>query len=160
MAEIKALIEKSRRCDEEEDETYKEQTGYEIPEDRSTGTLPEKMSADNGYMSAENLEALDASPVNYIASDKGEKQNKTPLSESRRKLVKADFDYNEGDDTFTCPGGQTLVMKRASEDGKRTDRGEAEICAGCSYQNRCCQSKNGKARSITTEFRKKGAEIA
>ncbi len=42
-------------------------------------------------------------------------------------------------------------MKRASEDGKRTYRGEAEICAGCAYQNRCCQSKNVKARSITTD---------
>ena len=31
--EIEALIEKAGHCDEEEDKTYKEQTGYEIPED-------------------------------------------------------------------------------------------------------------------------------
>ncbi|MCP4371217.1 MAG: transposase, partial [Deltaproteobacteria bacterium] len=32
-AEIDALIEKASHCDEEEDKAYKEQTGYEIPED-------------------------------------------------------------------------------------------------------------------------------
>ncbi|MCP4289892.1 MAG: IS1182 family transposase [Gammaproteobacteria bacterium] len=245
MAEIEALIKKSRHCDEEEDKTYKEQTGDEIPEDlkyketrlariqearkaleareaalhpgteaadnkqisfadkearimgkkgdfdyrynaqisvdsdtqiivgqhlsqnandkqelqpaleqveESTGTLPDKMSADNGYMSGDNLEALDESPVDiYIATDKGEKKDKTPLSESERKLVKADFDYNEEDNTFTCPGGQTLEMKRESQDGTRTYQGEAATCTNCSYQNRCCQSKNGNARSITSD---------
>jgi len=30
----------------------------------------------------------------YIATDKGEKRNKTPLEESERPLVKADFEYN------------------------------------------------------------------
>lgn len=33
MAEVDSLIEKANRCDEEEDKEYKEQTGYEIPED-------------------------------------------------------------------------------------------------------------------------------
>ena len=42
----------------------------------ATGRLPEKMTADNGYMSGANLEALEQSTVDaYIATDKGEKQN-------------------------------------------------------------------------------------
>jgi transposase len=244
-AEIDALIEKASHCDEEEDKAYKEQTGYEIPEDLkhkekrraqikearealeareealhpgeavednkqisfadkearimgkkgdfdyryngqisvdsdtqiivgqhlsqhandkqelkpaleqvkgTTGELPDKLSADNGYLSGDNLEALDESPVDvYIATDKGEKKNKIPLSESERKLVKADFDYNEEENTFACPGGQILEMKRESEDGTRTYQGEAETCASCSYQSRCCQSKKGSARSITCD---------
>ena len=199
-AEIEVLIEKASHCDEEEDKTYKEQTGYEIPDDlkhkekrlaqikearealqareealhpgkepednkqisfadkesrimgkkgdfdyrynvqisvdsdtqiivgqhlsqnandkqelkpaleqveESTGTLPGKMSMDNGYMSGDNLAALDESPVDiYIATDKGEKKNKTPLSESERKLVKADFDYNEKTIPFAVPVGR------------------------------------------------------
>ncbi len=244
-AEIDALIEKASHCDEEEDNAYKEQTGYEIPEDlkhkekrlvqitqarkaleereealhpgkevedkkqisfadkearimgkkgdfdyqyngqisvdsdtqiivgqhlsqnandkqelepaleqvkETTGELPAKMSADNGYMSGDNLEALDGIPVDvYIATDKGEKKNKIPLSESERKLVKADFDYNEEENTFTCPGGHILEMKRESKDGTRTYQAEAEACASCPYQNRCCQSKKGNARSITSD---------
>ena len=118
----------------------------------TTGKLPGKLSADNGYMSGDNLEAMDERPVDvYIATDKGEKKNKIPLSESDRKLVKADFDYNETENTFTCPGRQILRMKSVSKDGKRIYQGEAGNCANCQYQSRCCHSKNGKARSITCD---------
>jgi transposase len=118
----------------------------------TTGELPDKLSADNGYMSGDNLEALDESPVDvYIATDKGEKENKIPLSESERKLVKADFNYNAQDNTFTCPGGQILEMKRESEDGTRTYQGEARACAKCPYQHRCCQSRTGNARTISCD---------
>ena len=120
--------------------------------EEATGRLPDKLSADNGYMSGDNLDALDESPVDaYIATDKGEKKNKTPLSQSQRKLAKADFDYNEEDNTFTCPGGQILEMKRESQDGTRIYQGEAGTCANCPYRDRCCQSKNGSARTITSD---------
>ncbi len=123
--------------------------------EESTGALPDKLSADNGYLSGDNLEALasdEENPVDaYIATGKGEKKAKVPLSESERKLVKADFDYHEAENNFTCPGRQTLEMKCESKDGKRVYQGEAEICADCPYQRRCCQSKNGRARSITCD---------
>ena len=32
-AEIDTLIEQAARCDQEEDKTYQERTGYELPED-------------------------------------------------------------------------------------------------------------------------------
>jgi len=244
-AAIDLLIEKARRCDEEEERSYKEKTGYEIPEDlrhkeqrlaqikaakaaiesreealhpgkpieakkqisfadkdarimgkngsfdysyngqisvdsdtqiivgqhlsqnandkqelkpaleqveKATGVLPSKLSADNGYMSGDNLKVLDESPVDvYIATDKGEKKNKVPLEGSDRKLVKADFDYNETENTFTCPGEQILEMKRESKNGARIYQGDAETCANCEYQARCCNSKNGNARSVTCD---------
>jgi len=246
-AEIDALIKRAADCDEEEDRAYKEQTGYEIPEDlqhkekrltqirkakaaleareealrpgksiddkkqisfadkdarimgkkgdfdyryngqisvdsdnqiivgqhlsqnandkqelkpalerieESAGALPAKLSADNGYLSGDNLVALaaDEHPVDaYIATDKGEKKAKVPLSESERKLVKADFEYHEAENNFTCPGGQTQEMKRESKDGKRTYQGEAAACTDCPYRSRCCQSKSGEARSITCD---------
>jgi hypothetical protein len=46
----------------------------------STGRLPEKLSADNGYWSGDNLLALEQSGTDaYIATAKGEKTHKTPL---------------------------------------------------------------------------------
>lgn len=118
----------------------------------TTAELPDKLSADNGYMSGDNLEALDGSPVDvYIATDRGEKKNKIPLSESERKLVKADFDYNEEENIFICSGGQVLEMKRESGDGTCTYQGEAKACANCPYQSRCCQSKSGNARTISCD---------
>lgn len=120
--------------------------------EESTGQLPDKMSIDNGYMSGDNLEALEGSSVDaYIATDKGEKRNKTRLSESQRRLVKADFEYDEISNSFTCPGGQRLEMKRESKDGTRIYQGDAQVCANCPYQRRCCLSKNGRARSITCD---------
>ena len=243
--EVDALIEKASRCDEEEDQAYKDKTGYEIPEDlkhkqtrlkqikeakvaleqreeelhpgktiddkkqisfadkearimgkkgsfdyqynaqisvdedtqiiigqhvsqnandkqeikpalvaikEATGKLPEKMSADNGYMSGDNLQALEDSPIDtYIATDKGEKKNKTSLDDSERKLVKADFKYNEPRDTFTCPGQQELVLIKQRKDGTRTYQGDAEACHQCIYKSRCCQSSTGEARTINTD---------
>ncbi|MFW5443366.1 MAG: IS1182 family transposase [Methylococcaceae bacterium] len=243
--EIDELIEKASRSDQEEDQAYKDQTGYEIPEDlkykqarlkqiktakvaleqreetlnpdkeiddkkqisfadkearimgkkgsfdyqynaqisvdedrqiivgqhlsqnandqqeiepalvaikEATGTLPNKLSADNGYMSGDNLQALkDSSIEPYIATNKGEKKNKISLDETERKLVKADFDYDEASDTFTCPGQQTLVVVSKGKDGSRTYQGDSEKCNECPYKNRCCQSKKGEARTINTD---------
>ncbi|MEA3363595.1 MAG: transposase, partial [Thermodesulfobacteriota bacterium] len=117
-----------------------------------TGKSPDTLSADNGYMSGDNLEALAENSVDaYIATDKGEKKNKTPLSESNRKFVKADFDYNEKENTFICPGGQTLEMKRENADGTRTYQAEANACKNCPDQKRCCKSPKGNARVITSD---------
>ena len=244
-AEIDDLIEKAKRCDQEEDKAYKDKTGYEIPDDlkfkegrlakiraakkaleqreeqlnpgkaiddkkqisfadtearimgknggfdyaynaqisvdadlqiivaqhvsqnandkqevapalqalqETTDQLPEKLSADNGYWSGDNLQALEQSGTDaYIATDKGEKTHKIPLASSDRKLVKADFDYHEADNTFTCPEGQILTMKRESQDGSRVYQGASEVCADCPLQSRCCQSAKGEARTITTD---------
>lgn len=118
----------------------------------TTGKLPSKMSLDNGYMSGDNLEAIEAVELDaYVATDKGEKKNKIPLDESSRKLTKADFIYNEQDDCFACPGGQTLVLKSESKDGKKTYQGSSNVCAGCEYKSRCCQSTKGNARTINTD---------
>jgi transposase len=118
----------------------------------ATGTLPSKFSADNGYMSGENLEALKAAGLDaYIATNKGEKKNKIPLDESSRKLNKADFVFNEQEDSFACPGGQTLVLKSTSKNGEKKYQGSSEICNNCNYQKRCCKSTTGQARTINTD---------
>ena len=118
----------------------------------TTARLPQKLSADNGYWSGDNLQALEDSGTDaYIATDKGEKTHKTPLDNSDRKLVKADFDYHEADNTFTCPEGQVLTMKRESQDGSRVYQGAATVCADCPLHSRFCQSAKGEARTITTD---------
>ncbi len=118
----------------------------------TAGRLPDRLSADNGYLSGDNLQALEQSSTDaYIATDKGEKSPKTPLDGSDRKLVKADFDYHEADNTFTCPGGQVLTMKREGQDGSRVYQGSAKVCADCPLQSRCCQSAKGEARTLNTD---------
>ena len=111
----------------------------------TTRQLPDQLSADNGYFSGDNIQALEQSGTDaYIATDKGEKTHKIPLDGSDRKLVKADFDYHEADNTFICPEGQVLTMKRESQDGSRVYQGSAQVCADCPLQSRCCQSEKGE----------------
>jgi transposase len=244
-AEIDALIEQASRCDQEEDQAYRDKTGYEIPEDLqfkqsrlakikaakqaleareaqlnpgkaiedskqisfadtearimgkkgqfdyaynsqisvdadfqiivsqhlsqqandkqevepalqalqdTTARMPDQISLDNGYFSGHNLQALEQQQVDaYVATDKGEKAHKTPLANSERKLVKADFSYDEAANTFTCPGGQTLPQIRESNDGSRVYQGRAEVCAKCPFKPRCCQSATGQARTLNTD---------
>lgn len=91
----------------------------------ATGKLPQILSADNGYMSGDNLQALEESLIDtYIATDKGEKKNKISLKDSERKLVKADFDYDEVTDTFTCPGEQVLSLVKQGKEGENGEDGE------------------------------------
>jgi transposase len=118
----------------------------------TTGTLPSKLSADNGYMSGDNLEALTVPELDaYVATDKGEKKNKVSLDDSNRNLTKADFIYDKQDDSFTCPGGQLLELKKESKDGKKTYQGSPDVCAACTYKSRCCKSTKGNARTINTD---------
>lgn len=245
IAEIETLIDKAKKCDDEEDREYKDTTGYGIPEDlkfkkerlakiqaakealeqreqelhpgkeiddkkqisfadtdarimgkngtfdyqynaqvcadednqiivaqylsqsandkkevepalntlqETTGQLPSKMSFDNGYMSGDNLEAIEVAKLDaYVATDKCEKTSKILSDESERKLIKADFIYNKKDDFFTCPGGQKLVLIHTSKSLKKTYQGSHDVCADCKYKSRCCKSTKGHARTINTD---------
>ena len=121
--------------------------------EKSAGQLPEKMSLDNGYQSGGNLDALEQAEVEaYVAVDRGEKSHSEPLDESTRPLCKADFIYDEQADCFDCPGGQRLLLKSQVKEGaRRFYQGKADVCGRCPYYDRCCQSRKGEARTITTD---------
>ena len=243
--EIEDLIGKAAKCDEEEDEEYKDKTGYEIPEElkikekrlarikeakealekreqelnprkeiddkkqisfadkearimgkkgnfdysyngqisvdednqiivgqhltqnandkkevkkalkemkETTGDLPDKMSLDNGYMSGDNLESFDGKDIDvYIATGKGEKRDQRPIEDSNRKIKKSDFTYNEDRDCFVCPAGNTLELKRESNDGGKVYQAVKAECDSCPYKARCCSSKRSNSRRIITD---------
>ena len=105
--------------------------GLESIEDNAQ-TLPDTMSLDNGYQSGSNLEALEETGIDtYVAVDRGEKSHQAELEDSDRKLVKADFRYDEEHDCFNCPGGQRLELKRRGKDGLYVYQGDANTCAQC-----------------------------
>lgn len=120
--------------------------------EEATGTKPDKLSMDNGYMGGDNLQQIQTSGIDtYIATDKGEKRHRVSPDDSERKLVKSDFDYNQEENSFSCPGGQTLIMIKETRAGSREYQGDPKICNQCVYQARCCQSKKGAARTISTD---------
>jgi len=118
----------------------------------TTGNLPDKMSLDNGYMSGENLESFDGKDIDvYIATGKGEKRDQRPPKDSNRKIKKSDFIYNEDRDCFVCPAGNTLELKRESNDGKKVYQAVKAECDACPYKARCYTSKRGNSRTISTD---------
>jgi len=118
----------------------------------TTGDLPDKMSLDNGYMSGENLEAFDGKGINvYIATGKGEKKDQRAIEESNRKINKSDFSYDEDRDCFVCPAGKPLELKSVNSDGKKVYQAVKAECDTCPYRARCCGSKRGNSRTISTD---------
>jgi transposase len=118
----------------------------------TTGQLPDKLSMDNGYLSGDNLEVIQSSGIDaYVATNKGEKKNKIPLEDSERKIVKSDFEYDELDNSFNCPGGQKLNMISEDNNGNRKYQGDSKICMSCPLKERCCRSLKGAARTISTD---------
>jgi hypothetical protein len=119
----------------------------------TTGQLPDKMTLDNGYMSGDNLETLEAAKVDsYVATDRTEKSGGSAVDESTRRLVKADFEYNESEDIFICPAGQKLRRIKTTV-RELVYQGKSDICDQCRYKSRCCQSSKGKARTITADHK-------
>ena len=118
----------------------------------TTGKLPDRMSLDNGYMSGGNLEALSKTDIDaYIATGKGEADSEALSDDSEKGIKKAQFTYHEEKDCFVCPAGHDLALKSSGSDGTRIYQAKSADCDGCAYRGRCCKSKTGEPRKITTD---------
>jgi len=128
----------------------KEQLEQAIEEiKQSVGELPEdvKVSIDNGYFSGNNLETLKVNEIDgYVACSKGEKE-----SGGDGSIKKDNFEYHEEDDYFICPEGNKLEMVSNTSEGKKIYKAKKEDCDNCPMRNKCCRSKKGEPRIITTD---------
>jgi len=120
--------------------------------EETMGSLPEKMSLDNGYMSGSNLEAFEDKGIDvYIATGKGEKADSRTIDHTNRKIMKTDFNYDEATDSFICPAGKRLEVMTTVRDGKKVYEANKTECDVCAYRSRCCSSKKGMGRTINTD---------
>ena len=118
----------------------------------TTDDIPSAMSLDNGYMSGDNLEEFENTDIDvYMATGKGEKRDQRDIDDCNRKIKKSDFSYDQQQDCFVCPGGHTLDLKSESSDGKKVYQATDSACTSCPYRGRCCDSKKGKPRTITSD---------
>ncbi len=118
----------------------------------TTSKVPDVMSLDNGYMSGSNLEAFNETAIDaYIATGKGESKDGRSLDESNREIKKSDFTYDTKRDCFICPTGHTLELRNRTGDDKKTYQARGDSCDQCCYRSRCCKSKKGEPRTITTD---------
>lgn len=112
----------------------------------NTGRLPDIVSADAGYWSADNIQAAEAMKIDaYIAASREGKETKNPYD-------KTHFTYDDQTDTYTCPAGQVLVHTKTQE-GNNPDKPtrwiyEGTACSDCPFTGDCVTSQSGK-RSLT-----------
>lgn len=120
----------------------KKELGRAIDEiKKSTGKTPEKISADSGYLSSENISVLkDADIDGYVATGKGEKD----ISDTDKIGIK-NFSYNSKEDVFICPAGQILKLKSIVKN--RIYKTAGRVCRGCSHKNKCTAC-NGNTATI------------
>lgn len=108
----------------------------------NTGQLPQQMVNDGGYIKNANIELAQQRGVDLI----GPVAENHPEASLQKRGVLPDFypdkfRYDVGTDTFTCPTGKTLTLKRTDPCVGRTEyhyRAEASDCANCPFQNQCC----------------------
>lgn len=102
--------------------------------------------ADAGYFSAQNLEYLYQSNIQGFIpehSDHGKRALEN-LPESEQQLSKYDFDFNEDDDEFICPGRHKLEYSSDRiVDGKKqmVYNCKPEHCVACQWRRRCLQTQ-------------------
>ena len=122
----------------------KKELGRAIDEvEKNTDKLPEKISADSGYCSSDNIEVLEDSKIDgYIATGKGEKDS----SNIADKIGKKNFSYDSKKDLFICPAGHKLELKSTGK--KRIYKGYG-ICEGCIYKNKCSANSGNNATLYT-----------
>ena len=126
----------------------KQEIKQAIEELRATvGTLPEKMSVDNGYYSGDNLKTIEDARIDaYVSVGRGEKE-----VSSTETLTKEKFVYEVKEDCYTCPNGKMLELKSETSDGKKIYKAKKDDCDVCPLKAQCCSSKKGEPRSITTD---------
>jgi len=115
-----------------------------------TGQL-EKVSADAGYSSGENLLKMNQKGIDaYIPDREYQATLRKGKNPQEDPFHKANFTYDENADRFTCPAGQTLPFSYLQ---KRKDKEPLRIyqcsCYGeCPHRNECTKNKNGRTVSL------------
>lgn len=111
------------------------------------GIWPERLAADAGYGSAENLA--------WLVHEKGIEPH-IPVFEKGRtdgSFGRADFTYDHSQDLYTCPGGKQLrrywqdgraAKARPPVDGLYKYRARKSDCDGCDLRQRCRPGDAGR----------------
>lgn len=117
----------------------------------NTGTVPERLTADAGYFSADNIQQAEAYKVDaYIAATKEAKQTGNPYD-------KSNFSYDPDLETYICPAGKKMELKKIKyrNNKKKATQWiyECQACLECPFQKNCVKaaSKTGKRTMTRTE---------
>ncbi|TFI59653.1 DDE transposase [Sphingomonas parva] len=130
------------------------------------GVWPQRLAADTGYRSAENLA--------WLVHERGIEPHIPVFEKSSRTdgtFSRSDFTYDHKRDLYICPGGKQLMHYRRAfstprsgvdEHGLMRYRASVADCGSCALKARCCptQPQRKVLRSIHEGARDMARDIA
>jgi len=122
--------------------------------EENMGRNPEQAVVDGGFMSRENILAMDGKKIDLIGPmGDGAEQSVGQLN--RRGVEPAfrpeAFGYDEGSDTYTCPAGKVLRPDGKEEQPGRINylyRAQGADCRACPFREKCCPQSGTRGRRI------------
>lgn len=139
-------------------ETMIEQTDKNLKQAGIENGLKEKkFLADTNYFSEENCKVLEEKEIDGYIPDQHFRNrdprfpDKYPRRKKKNLYSKEDFNYNEKDNSFTCPAGKTLQYEgTVTNHGNKGRRylAKHEDCEKCHLKSKCLQ-KNSSRRSFS-----------
>jgi transposase len=137
--------------------------------EQNLGQCPPQVVADGGYVSADNITALAAKPVEFIGPAE-DPAGKGASSYQRRGVGAAfhaeKFVYEAATNSFRCPEGKLLLYAGQRVRGCETSykyQAQAADCRACPSKPQCCPDNRVAGRSVqrsqvrpeVAEFRRK-----
>ena len=117
--------------------------------EQNCGQLPERVIADNGYVSRQVVEQTSAQQVELIAPWKDEQSREAGACKTNGidpEFAPSRFQPQRDGRSLLCPAGKTLVViGQHSHHGQRKEIFEAQEsdCSNCAFQLGCCGNKGG-----------------
>jgi transposase len=118
------------------------------------GAMPKQMVADGGYVSRENIIAMEFKNVDFIApqcDEAGKAKSNYDTRGISKEYGKSQFVYDDYDNSYQCPQGKTLGLHSIDRNGfKVTHVYGADIadCSGCIAKGQCCPTSTKSGRTI------------
>jgi len=116
--------------------------------ERRWGRKPERMVADAGYTSGENIEGMSEKEIDFVGSLADDASKARTNAE---RFPAAQFIYQAEEDRYLCPAGQTLNYAGHWERSGVIHykyQAAAEQCAACWLRAQCCGAHQKHGRSV------------
>jgi hypothetical protein len=122
--------------------------------EQNMGAAPKQVVADGGFISRENILAMEDKGVDLIGpmgdgkcQSAGQMDRRGVALEFRPEA----FRYDARSDTFTCPAGKVLDYEDKEQLPGRTNygyRARVSDCRACPFRDQCCPTNTTKGRKI------------
>jgi len=137
--------------------------------EKNLGKSPDQVVADGGFVSRDNIVAMKARQIEFIApcvDEAGKEESSYGGRGVSAEYHSSAFVYDAQSDTYRCPQGKILSYEGKEQRHMQISyryRAQRSDCEGCAVRSQCCPGNRVTGRSVhrgeelaeVTEFRQK-----